>query len=194
MKLSIRKVSIALALTIASATNLFFQSNPVFAGPAIDSATTVTGGLTGDRLCLAASIPDLVAKEIKYTLQRKDSPYTGRVKVTGVIQNVGRNPYIQAAGSAQILTISESNDSSESPALNSFRLKGRQRISNLAPGEKMEISYERNWSTSNEFPPIYEVKISFVETAGGRVANPDCNTANNRIQRQGEPINALFTR
>jgi hypothetical protein len=58
----------------------------------------------------------------------------------------------------------------------------------------MEISYEMDWITSNEFPPVYEVKISFVETAGRRVANPDCNTSNNRIQRDSEPANALFTR
>jgi hypothetical protein len=200
MNLSIRKLAIALAVTISSATNLFVQSNPVFARPTIDPVPGVTdglfnGGLTGDRSCLAASIPDLAAQEIKYTLLRQDSRYRGRVKVTGVIQNVGRRQYVQAAGSAQILTLAESNDTSVSPSLSSFRtIRGRQRISNLAPGEKMEISYEMDWITSNEFPPVYEAKISFVETAGRRVANPDCNTSNNRIQRDSEPVNALFTR
>jgi hypothetical protein len=194
MNLSIHKIAIALAVAISSGTNLIIQPNPVLAKPAIDPIPSVTGGLTGDRLCLAGSVPDLAAKEIKYTLLRKDSVNTGRVKVTGVIQNVGRRPYVQVPGSVQMLTLAESNDSSISPSLDSFRtIRGSQRISNLAPGEKMEISYETNWITSNEFPPVYEIKISFLETAGRRVVNPDCNTANNRIQRASEPVNALFT-
>jgi hypothetical protein len=192
MKLSIRKVSIALALTIASATNLFVQSNPVFAKPTVvvDRATTVTNGLIRERdsLCLAAS-SDLAAKEIKYTLLRKDSPYKGRVKITGVIQNVGRRQYVEVPGTAQLVSLSESNDTSVSPSPSSFRtFRGEQRIPNLLPGEKMEISYETEWITSNEFPPVYAVTIYAFE------ANYDCNTSNNRIQRQGEPINALFTR
>jgi hypothetical protein len=125
MNLSIRKLAIALAVTISSATNLFVQSNPVFAGPTINPVPGVTdgfnGGLAGDRSCLAASIPDLAAQEIKYTLLRQDSRYRGRVKVTGVIQNVGRRQYVQPAGSAQILTLAESNESSVSPSLSSFR-------------------------------------------------------------------------
>jgi hypothetical protein len=191
MNLSIRKVAIALAVTISSASNLFVQSNPVFAKPTVvvnQATTTVTGGLTRDRLCLAAS-SDLAAKEIKYTLLRKDSLYKGRVKVTGVVQNVGRRQYVEVPGSAQLVTLFESNDTSVSPSLSSFRtFRGEQRIPNLAPGEKMEISYETEWNTSNEFPPVYEVKISYFET------NQDCNTTNNRIQRDSEPVNALFTR
>jgi hypothetical protein len=191
MKLSIRKVSIALALTISSASNLFVQSNPVFAKPTIvvNQATTATGGFTrGDLLCVTAS-SDLAAKEIKYTLLRKDSPYKGRVKITGVIQNVGRKQYVEVPGTAQLVSLSESNDGSVSPSLSSFRtFRGEQRIPNLLPGEKMEISYETEWITSKEFPPVYAVNISAFE------ANYDCNTSNNRVERRSEPVNTLFTR
>jgi hypothetical protein len=191
MNFSIRKIAIALAVTISSATNLFVQSNPVFAGPTsvINPAVILQTGLTRDSSCLAASVPDLAAKEIKYTLLRKDSRYKGRVKITGVIQNVGRKQYVEVPGTAQLVTLYESNDGSVSPSLSSFRtFRGEQRIPNLLPGEKMEISYETEWSTSKEFPPVYAVNISYFE------ANYDCNTSNNRVERRSEPINALFTR
>jgi hypothetical protein len=195
MNLSIRKLAIALAVTISSATNLFVQSNPVFAGPTINPVPGVTDGVNGglaggDRLrqCLTGNVPDLAAKEIKYTLLRQDSRYEGRVRVTGVIQNVGQRPYVESAGFAQMLTLTETNGGDNGWR----RTRQTQRIPNLAIGEKMEISYEMNWSTSNEFPPFYEVKISLF--AGRRVTNPECNTSNNRIQRDSEPVNALFTR
>jgi hypothetical protein len=188
MIFSIRKVAIALAVAISSATTMFAQPNYVSALPAAAFEPTVTN--YNPLIC-----PDLAAKEIKYQLVRRDSATTGRVRITGVIQNVGNKKYIQSSRYGHNFSLAESNTSAVAPPLSSFNIsRGFRPVTNLAPGEKMELSYEMDWYTGNDFPPFYEVKISYYESSNSRGVNTDCNLTNNRIERGSEAINALFTR
>jgi len=113
---------------------------------------------------------------------------TGRVRITGVVKNVGPDPYI-SSDFKPTARLFEGNN----PVAVAEQPFGPL----LAPGQEMTLVYERHWppkptGTPSLPPPAYKLMLGFPKetTAGGPTA--DCNPSNNVKERSGEEINALF--
>jgi len=128
---------------------------------------------------------DPAAHSIGFSVVSKTSPTTGRVRITGVVKNVGPDPYVSHIFKPTAF-LSETN---------SFRPKAERTFEKLAHGEEITLVYERDWPPKppTPLPPTYYLWIDFPPpktTLGG--AEPDCNRSNNHKERNGAEINGLF--
>ncbi|MBI2882963.1 MAG: hypothetical protein HYY11_03490 [Candidatus Methylomirabilis oxyfera] len=121
---------------------------------------------------------DLAAQRIDFSLISKVSQFQGLVRITGVVKNVSPVAYT----GAQRLNLFQKNHlvaSQDFPHLN------------LAPGQEVTVAYERDWNASSssegEFPPTYMLRLAPNHSTG-----PDCNIANNQVERSGADISKLF--
>ncbi|MEN9253393.1 MAG: hypothetical protein Q6K26_00745 [Gloeomargarita sp. SZTDM-1c_bins_89] len=135
--------------------------------------------------------PDPAVQAINFKLLNRTSRFRGQVQIIGVVRNQGSAPY-QSAPNQQIVALYEQVPGS--PA----RLVAQQPFLNLAPGEQVQVIFERDWNSSSpaegEFPPTYLVTINYDPDIyiDGNPGNDDCRTTNNRLERSGAAINTLF--
>jgi hypothetical protein len=175
------KIATLIAVTISSAASPVTQS--ILAAPPPGGGVTVPGSRPG-AIC---SGPDLAAKEIKFQVIRRTSKFAGRVRITGIVRNVGTKAYISSPGQQNVILYEVDGTK---------RLVGDKPFQNLRPGQEAKVVFERDWSASNEFPPKYVMEIGFDLDIflDGNLNNDDCDPSNNKLERQGEAINALFPR
>lgn len=107
---------------------------------------------------------------------------TGRVRITGVVKNVGPDPYI-------------SDNKPKASLFEDGKLVAEQTFGKLASGEEMTLVYERHWppkptGTARTFP-TYKLMLGFPGATAG--STPDCNPSNNAKERRGDEIDALFS-
>jgi hypothetical protein len=132
--------------------------------------------------------PDLAVVDIKFTIVRKYSQFRGRVRITGIVKNVGNADYISHKGQQAIIL--DKGDSR-------YRLK-RVDFKDLKVGKTIKISYERDWNSSSpnegEFPPTYRVYLSYDPDIGmdNLKTNDDCNPNNNSKTKNGKAINDML--
>lgn len=140
---------------------------------------TTLPGATGLLRC-----PDPAAHRIDFRLLSKTSPFAGRVMITGVVKNLG-GPYETRPNQQQMLLYEDNRMVASAP------------FSNLASGQEVSVSFQRNWNRSSpaegEFPPTYKLIISYDPdiTLDGNKQNDDCGN-NNTKTRSGVDINRLF--
>lgn len=135
--------------------------------------------------------PDPAVQRIDFAIVSKTSQFSGKVRITGVVKNVGFEPYISGPNQQEVFLY-------EGPMGGTPRLVARQKFQNLNPGQEVRVVYERNWDASSpaegEFPPSYKVIITYDPDIrmDGNPKNDDCNMNNNQKERSGTEINALF--
>jgi hypothetical protein len=180
MKLPIVKIATVMAVTISSAASLVLQ--PTLAAP--------PPGSDGDRIpdtrpSGICSGPNLTAKEIKFQVIRRTSQFAGRVRITGIVRNTGNKPYLSNANQ-QGVSLYEVNGTK--------KLVGDKTFQNLRPGQEVKVVFERNWRSSDEFPPKYLMEITFDPDIrnDSNINNDDCDASDNSLERPGENVNALF--
>lgn len=136
---------------------------------------------------------DPAAYKLKFDIVRRDTKFRGRIRVTGIVKNVGQAPYIDphhGAGGARMFR--------GQPFTNEFLVK-RANLNDLKPGETQVLVYEREWNSSSssegEFPPTYWLDVGYDPdiTLDSCPTNDDCYAKNNRISKSGMAINDLFT-
>ena len=130
---------------------------------------------------------DLFAEAINFSVVRVDAGgSSGTVKIEGVVRNAGTSAYTSNAN--QQIALLYEQDPGGKP-----RLVGRQPFQNLPVNATVKVSHTRAWNRSNEFPPTYTLIISFDPDIyiDGNNNNDDPNTANNKISKSGEAINAI---
>ena len=135
---------------------------------------------------------DPAAVAIKFDIIRRDNQFNGRVRVTGIVKNVGKAPYIDPRGGAGAVRLYRAKPFTAANMVKSAPLR------DLKPGQKQYIKHERNWHSSSpsegEFPPTYWLVIQYdVDiTLDGVKTNDDANNSNNRFSASGMAINDLF--
>ena len=135
---------------------------------------------------------DPAAMHIKFDIVRRDTPFRGRVRVTGVVKNVGTEQYIDPRGRSGAVNLYRAKPFTTSNLVKSVPLK------NLRPGQTQTVIHERDWNSSSssegEFPPTYWLDISYDPDirADSCPTNDDCNWGNNRRSASGMQINTLF--
>jgi hypothetical protein len=187
MKLSFGKIAIAVVVTLSTTTSILAQSNPSNARPInIPKDLQVTPGSRG--IIQSLKCPDPATTKIKYELIKRYSQYQGRVRITGFVKNNGTQPYISGSNQQGVL-LYELHPGGVAP-----RVIKDQSFQNLAPGQEVQVVFERDWSVSDEFPPNYAILLTYDPdiTIDGNSQNDDCNLSNNRLERRGSDINALL--
>jgi hypothetical protein len=135
---------------------------------------------------------DPAAHKIKFDIIRRDNQFNGRVRITGIVKNVGTDPYIDPRGRSGGVRLFRGK-----PFTNEMLVKSAP-LKNLQPGEKQVIVYERNWNSSSpsegEFPPTYWLDITYDPDImmDSCPTNDDKNYNNNRKSESGMAINTLF--
>lgn len=129
---------------------------------------------------------DLIAEAINFSVVRADGEFSGTVKIEGVVRNAGTSDYTSNANQ-QIALLYEQILGGKTT------LVARQPFKDLAVNATVKVSFTRQWDKSQEFPPTYTLIISFDPDIyiDGNNNNDDSNTANNKISKSGEAINAL---
>jgi hypothetical protein len=141
---------------------------------------------------------DLAAYEIRFEIVQRYSQYNGRVRITGVVKNIGAGAFSAGPNQAKaylyqmffgVICAQATNDD----------IIAQRSIDNLAVGATIELSWESDWhSTSQvegEFPPRYCLLIRFDPDVynDANEYNNDGNPNNNKIDRSGADINAMFS-
>lgn len=135
---------------------------------------------------------DPAATQIQFAITNQTSQFRGTVKITGVVKNIGDSLFDSGSGQQSVLLY-------EIPLGGSPILRAQKNFEDLAPGQKLKLSYSRNWDASSpsegEFPPNYRVVISYDPDIyiDGNPFNDDANLGNNQRDRSGSGINDLFT-
>lgn len=144
------------------------------------------------QLMLRPDCPDPGIRELKAEVLGKTTPFAGRIRITAVVENFGRQDYVSNPGQ-QTLTIMR-RPIGGTPQV--VRTRGFQ---NLASGARVQTAYEiRNWNSSSpnegEFPPNFEAWINYDVDINmdGNEQNDDCRAGNNRRTLNGSTINDML--
>lgn len=92
---------------------------------------------------------DLAAHRIEFQVLRRTSRFAGRVRISGVVRNVGTVTFQSGARQATAYLFE------------GRRVVARQELRRLTPGQEVRLSITRSWSQTNEFPPSYKLLISW---------------------------------
>lgn len=138
-------------------------------------------GLTCPEDCMPGQ-PNPAAVRIDFSLVEQTSDTTGRVRIVGVIENLGSGTFSSSAGQQNVHLLEGTTE----VASTDFVM--------METGDFVMVTYERDWDTSNEFPPVYRVAITYDPDIfiDGNAANDDCATSDNALERDGAEINSLF--
>jgi hypothetical protein len=112
----------------------------------------------------------------------------GRIRVTGVVKNIGNAAFESDPRQAQALL-------SEIPAEGGAgTIKAQRAIASLAPGASFTLRFERDWDTAREFPPKFTLLVTYDPDIymDANKKNDDCNQNNNRRELTGEQINRTW--
>jgi hypothetical protein len=129
---------------------------------------------------------DLVAESINFSTVKVINEFNATVKIEGVVRNAGTLNYNSGANQ-QLALLYEQNPGGV------IKLVRTIPFQNLAVNAVVKVAYTRSWDKSAEFPPTYTLIISFDPDIyiDGNNNNNDSNTANNKIVKSGDAINAL---
>jgi hypothetical protein len=133
------------------------------------------------------------AADIEMTLISKTGPATGRVRITGVVKNLGTATWIATSPSHRLQMVLAQKDSEANPPGNP--VQPPIAIAQLSPGQQFRIDHQMNWDTSKSSSyPRFIVKFSDSGQIGAYPAryHPDCRTDNNRKEVTAADIDKLF--
>lgn len=132
--------------------------------------------------------PDPAVVDIKFSVVRRYSQFRGRVRITGIVKNIGGADYI--SGPNQQLIVLDAGDAAHPLKVKKFQ--------NLRKGEEVRIVYETDWNSSSpsegEFPPTFRVYITYDPDINmdSNPKNDDCNLKNNGKSKSGKAINDML--
>jgi len=146
----------------------------------------------GSRPC-----PDPAAYAIRFQIVRRDSQFKGRIRITGIVKNVGGKAFVSNPRQAGVY-LYELPAGVPPASATTGRVVAQRQIANLAPGATISLSYERNWNSSSpsegEFPNSYRLLITYDPDIymDANKQNDDCNQGNNKKNRSGTEINDML--
>ncbi len=140
--------------------------------------------------------PDPAAQRIDFSLVRQASQLKGRVRITGVIKNLGTEAFASKADpwTAALAEATWTTDSSGWLPRYGLRIVAKKPVTYLAPGQEFSLVYERDWDASSavegKSPPEYILAVR--HTGESKKSRNDCNQENNEMKRNGAAINQKF--
>jgi len=135
---------------------------------------------------------DPAANEIRFSIVRRISQFKARVRITGVIKNIGSKAFQSGPNQAKAYLY-------QVPLGGTPRTVAQREIRTLAPGASFNLVYERDWNSSSpsegEFPPNFKLSILLDPDIymDANENNDDCNQGNNNKERSGTEINTMVS-
>lgn len=141
----------------------------------------------------AMSCPDPAAYDIRFQIVQRRDKFNGRVRITGIIKNIGRKVFKPIHNQAKAYLY-------EMPpgASTGGNILAQKVIGDLTAGETLSLNCERNWTSNStsggEFPPIYRLQILYDPDVykNTTMGNDDCSQKNNTKVGNGSEINDMF--
>jgi len=134
---------------------------------------------------------DPAAVSLTFQVLSRDRAYPtqGRIRLTGVVKNVGNVAFESDPRQASAQLTEQSPGGR--PAI-----RAQQDIANLAPNATITLTYELAWDTAREFPPTFTLLLSYDPDIylDANKKNDDCNQNNNKKELTGAAINAGWSR
>jgi len=136
---------------------------------------------------------DPAATEIRFEIVRRDSQFTGRIRITGEVKNIGNKAFQSGPNQAAAYLYQLPPG-----ATSGGTLVAQQPFTDLAVGNALNVSWERDWNSSSpsegEFPYSYRLLIVYDPDIymDANKENDDCNGNNNQKDRSGSDINAML--
>lgn len=133
------------------------------------------------------------AANIELALISKTGPTTGRVRITGVVKNLGAATWIATSPSHRLQMVLAQRDAD-------MDTQGKPvqppiAIAQLSPGQQFRIDHQMSWDSSKSTSyPRFMVKFFDSGRIGAYSTryHPDCRTDNNRREVIPADINKLF--
>lgn len=133
------------------------------------------------------------AADIEVALISKTGPTTGRVRITGVVKNLGTATWTATSPTHRLQMVLTQKDSEARPQ--GHPVQPPVAFSQLAPGQQFRIDHQMNWDKSKSTSyPRFIVKLSDSGQIGAYPTqyHPDCRTDNNHKEITAADINKLF--
>lgn len=141
--------------------------------------------------------PDPAVVDLKFSIVRRHTQFRGRIRVTAVIKNVGKKPFLSGPNQAKAYLYQlPSGLPPNTPQQGT--IVAQRAITNLPAGASFQLTYEREWNSSSpnegEFPNSYRCMILYDPDIrmDANKNNDDCNNKNNRKERSGTDINDML--
>jgi hypothetical protein len=141
--------------------------------------------------------PDPSAHEIKFEIVERYSQFKGKIRVTGIVMNIGPKTFQASPQQAKaILYELPSGVQPEHAPIG--KIVDQKEFTSLAPKETLELTYELDWNSSpaaqGAFPTSYRLLIKYdpIIFKDDNPNNDDCNRDNNKKNRSGMWINKLL--
>jgi hypothetical protein len=159
---------------------------------AVLAVFSLTAGAESDASAPGATPCADPAADIELALISKSGPGTGRVRITGVVKNLGTAAWTASGPSHYLQAVLTRRDAGTreegepvQPAI---------AIRQLAPGQQYRIDYQTDWDTRRKAPPRFILRFFDSEQLGSRPADSgrDCRPGNNRKEVAAADINKLF--
>lgn len=134
------------------------------------------------------------AADIEVALVSRTGPVTGRVRITGIVRNLGSVAWTPTSPSHRLQMVLAVK-SSEAPP-NGVPAEPPIAIAQLSPGQQFRIDHQMDWEANkNTAYPKFIVRFSDLGQVGVYPASysPDCRSDNNRKEITAADINRLFT-
>ncbi len=133
------------------------------------------------------------AADIELALVSKTGPASGRVRITGVVKNLGTATWKATSPSHRLqMTLTRRDSETGSP---DNPVQPPIAIAELSPGQQFRIDHQIDWSPGrNGAYPRFMVKFSDSGIVGAYPARyrPDCRADNNRKEITAADIDKLF--
>lgn len=127
------------------------------------------------------------AVDVELALIAKSGPGTGRVRITGIVKNLGNAAWTATGSSHRLqMVLARADGTPVQPAI---------AIRQLAPGQQYRIDYQTDWDTDEKSAqPRFIVRFFDSGRTGTRPAprRADCRSDNNRREITAGDINRLF--
>lgn len=163
----------------------------------VKPGTLIKPGIVNRGPIISRACPDPAAVELKFQIVRRDTQFKGRIRITGVVKNIGGKPFLCGPNQAKAY-LYELPAGVPPASATGGRIVAQKEIRNLPAGASLFLTYERDWNSSSpsegEFPNSYRLLISYDPDIyqDANKNNDDCNQNNNKKDRSGTEINDML--
>lgn len=166
--------------------------NAMRCGMALALFNLEAGAADGAPALASAACADPAA-DIEIALVSKTGPTSGRVRITGIVKNLGTATWTATSPSHRLqMTLTRQDSETGSP---DNPVQPPIAIAELSPGQQFRIDHQIDWTVGkNAAYPRFMVKFSDSGKVGAYPARyqPDCRADNNRKEITAADINKLF--
>ncbi len=178
--------SLVLAATLQAAppsAKMLAKKRVVKPVPPQPARTVFDGGSVLDRIPRI----DPAVTALKVKLLRKYSGFHARIAIVGYVKNIGNKDFESSPGQQSATLVKNI------PGVRVPTVQKQRQFTTLPAGKGFIVVYETDWRTSQEFPPSFELYLSYDPDIrlDSNPQNDDAIPTNNSRKLDGRKLNAI---